>query len=190
MTVRSPAAIALLTALSAMGLTGCAGNGGSAKAKAAAPAASAVILTGTNGDMNRYLGNWTSACGHEYRVSQAGTGAFTSGVNAFNLTSVSGDSVQGTLVIDTYPSSNCTGAATRTTANIILKYTGNVAVTDAFGKTIDFIGSADKVVATVVGSSNMDTGSSFNVGFLENFSKFKLAPVDYFSTTDLIYTKK
>jgi hypothetical protein len=187
MSLRSPAAIALLTALGAMGLTGCAGNGGSAKA--AAPAAPAVILTATNGDMNRYLGNWTSACGHEYRVTQAGTGAFTSGVNSFNLTSVSGDSVRGTLVMDTYPSSNCTGAATRTTSDIILKYTGNVAVTDAFGKTMDFSGSADKVIAAVAGSS-MGNGSSFNVGFLENFSKFRLAPVDYFSATDLVYTKK
>jgi hypothetical protein len=180
--------IAPLAALAASWLTGCATGGGAATKQA--PSARAVPLSGTNGDMGKYRGTWSSICGREYRLGDSGSAVLSSGINSFDLQTVSGNTVRGTLIVDTYESPDCSGPAKRSNANITLAYTQNLPVISSYAEATRFTGSADKVIATVAGNNGADTSNTFNVGFLENFTKFQLAPVDYFSSTNLVYTKK
>lgn len=184
MTFRRTLVIALLTILAA----GCATDQGPAKKTGAA--VSTVALAGANGDMSKYLGTWTSNCGREYRVTPAGKGGLSSGTNSFSFTSVSGNTIEGTLAIDTHESPDCSGPPKRTSAKITMSYIGNIAVGSSFGEGTLFTGSADKMMATLAGTGGTNGGNTFNIGFLEGFSKFQLAPLDYFSSTNLVYTKK
>jgi hypothetical protein len=187
MTLRRTSVIASLTAWIVLA-AGCATD--SSPAKKPTAAISTVALTGANGDMNKYLGTWTSNCGREYRVTPAGRGALSSGINSFSFTSVSGNTVVGTLAIDTHESPDCSGPPKRTSAKISMSYIGNIAVSSSFGEGTLFTGSADKLTATVAGNGGTNGGNTFNIGFLEGFNRFQLAPLDYFSSMNLVYTKK
>jgi hypothetical protein len=180
----SIAALAGLTLLAA----GCATDNTPAQKKATSIAT--VPITSANGEMNKYLGTWTSNCGREYQLTPDGKGALSSGINSFSFTSVSGNTVEGTLAIDSHESPDCSGPSKRTSAKIAMSYVGNVAVNSSFGEATLFTGSADKLTATVVSNGSAKGGNTFNIGFLEGFNKFQLAPLDYFSSTNLVYTRK
>jgi hypothetical protein len=175
-------------AMVAMLAAGCATDTSLEKKPSASPAV--VTLTGANGDMSKYLGTWTSNCGREYRVTPDGKGAFSSGTNSFNFTSISGASVLGTLAIETYETPECSGTPKRTSATIRMSYVGQAAVGSSFGEGTLFSGSADKLAATLAGANGTTEGNVFNIGFLDGFSKFQLAPAESFSSTNLVYTKK
>lgn len=98
--------------------------------------------------------------------------------------------MQGTLIVDTYETPDCTGPSKRATTNISLAYTQNLPVISSYAEPVRFSGFADKVTATVTSTDGTGGSNIFNVGFLENFTKFQLAPLDYFSSTNLVYTKK
>jgi hypothetical protein len=185
MTIKTSFIIACIT----MWAAACATNEGPPK-KGMRPTTPAVALTGANGDMNKYLGTWTSNCALEYRVTPDGRGARSSATNSFSFTSVSGNSVRGTLAIDTYESEDCSGPNKRTSAEINMTYAGNIPVSSSYGESVHFSGAADKVTATATGTAGMDGSNTFNIGFLDGFSSFRLAPLDYFSSTNLVYTKK
>lgn len=184
----SLARICVIASLAAWILSGCATNE-SAK-KAPQTATPTVILSGTNGDMEKYRGTWTSACGREYRVTPSGSAGLTSGTNSFEFKPAAGNVVQGTLTVDTYDTPDCTGPSQRSTANISLAYTQNLLVIGSYAEPVRFSGFADKVTATTASTDGTGGSNVFNVGFLENFTKFQLAPFDYFSSTNLVYTKK
>lgn len=168
--------------------SGCATDEGVTKASQAT--LPAVVLSGTNGDMEKYLGTWTSACGREYRIGPSGSGGVNSGINSFEFKSVAGNTLQGTLIVDTYETPDCSGPSKRSTANISLVYTQNLPVVGSYAEQVRFSGFADKVTATLASTDGTGGSNIFNVGFFENFSKFQLAPLDYFSSTNLVYTKK
>jgi hypothetical protein len=183
MTLRRAFVIASLTVLAG----GCATE--NSPAKKPVTSTSNINLTGANGDLKRYLGTWTSNCGREYRATPSGTGTLSSGKNSFSFTAISGNTVEGTLAIDTHESPDCSGPPKRTSAKITMSYIGNVAVGSSFGEGTRYTGSADKLTAIVAGDNGTNDGNTFNIGFLEGFSKFQLAPLDMFSSTNLVYTK-
>lgn len=186
--LKMTASRAVVIASLAMLAAGCATDTRLEKKPSAAPVA--VALTGANGDMSKYLGTWTSNCGREYRVTPDGKGAFSSGTNSFNFTSISGNTVEGTLAIDTHETPDCSGSPKRTSAKIRMSYVGQAAVGSSFGEGTLFTGSADKLAAILAGASGTTEGNVFNIGFLDGFSKFQLAPAESFSATNLVYTKK
>ncbi|MEN3293343.1 MAG: hypothetical protein V7642_2596 [Burkholderiales bacterium] len=185
MTIRTSFIIACIT----MWVTACATSEGPRKT-GSRPTTPTVALTGANGDMNKYLGTWISNCAPEYRVTQDGRGARSSATNSFSFSSVSGSSVRGTLAIDTYESPDCSGPGKRMSAEINMTYVGNIPVNSSFGEGVYFSGAADKLTASATGTSAMDGSNTFNIGFLDGFGSFRLAPLDYFSSTNLVYTKK
>lgn len=158
--------------------------------KAATPAtSSSVVLSGTNGDMGRYLGTWTSTCGQEFRLSPEGTGKVMSIVSVFQLTAVYANTVKGTLTVNTYPSRDCTGTASANTADVVLQYSGAAQVLGTYEKgTTFFTGAGDSILASTVGSN--PGGDTFSVGFRDNFSKFQIAPFNNFSNANLVYSKQ
>lgn len=186
MTLRKTFAIALPAVL----VVGCATTEVPEKKPEAAATPIAVSLSGAGGDMSRYLGTWTSNCGREYSVTPAGGGQLSSGTNSFIFTSFSGNTVEGTLAIDTHESPDCSGPPKRRSAKITMSYIGSVAVGSSFGEGTLFTGSADKLTATLAGNGGANVGETFNIGFLDGFNKFQLAPLDRFSSTNLVYTKK
>jgi hypothetical protein len=187
MILRRTSVIPSLIALTVLA-AGCATDSGPAKKPTAA--ISTVALTAANGDMSKYLGTWTSNCGREYQVTPTGQGALMSGTNSFSFTSVAGNTVEGTLAIDTHESPDCSGPPKRTSAKITMSYIGNIAVNSSFGEGTLFTGSADKLKATVAGNGGANGGNTFNIGFFEGLNRFQVAPLDYFSSTNLVYTKK
>lgn len=160
------------------------GSGNSTRTTVTAPPA--INLAGSGGDMSKYIGTWTSDCGLKLNIGKVGDAASSGVINTFFLTAASADTVQGTL-ISRESSFGCTGAYTETTSTITLKYVSNVLATGVSGRTSDFTGSADKVTLGVTGSS---ANTVFYFGFRENFSKFQLTSLDYFSSTDLVYSRK
>jgi hypothetical protein len=175
--------MALLIALAA--LSGCATSTDATKKTEKIP--SSVTLLSSNGDLKKYIGTWTSNCGREYRPGPAGGAILASGINSFSFTSVSANALVGTLTIDSYDSPDCSGPNKQTTANVTLSYLGNLPVESSLGERARYTGMADKVSATVAG---MNGASAFNVGFIDGFNKFELSPLDFFSSTNLVYTKK
>ncbi|MDB5773253.1 MAG: hypothetical protein JWM42_3627 [Burkholderia sp.] len=145
-----------------------------------------IAMTGASGDMNKYIGTWTSNCGKTYKATSSGGTALTSGINSFSFTSVSGSAVEGTLAIDSHETPDCSGPYSRTSAKITMSYVGNITVRSSLGESTLFTGTADKVAATAASGG----GNAFNIGFFEGFNRFQLAPLDNFSTTNLVYTKK
>jgi hypothetical protein len=187
MNLRRTFVISSLTVLAA----GCATESGPAKKPAAAARPTSMVsLAGANGDMKRYLGTWTSNCGREYRVGPSGAAAVSSGTNSFIFTGISGNTIEGTLAIDTHETPDCSGPPKRTSAKITMSYVGNAAVGSSYGEATSFTGTADKLTAIVAGDNGTSDGNSFNIGFMEGFNKFQLAPLDLFSSTNLVYTKK
>lgn len=178
----------VIASMAVLAAGGCATN--ESVRQAPQPTLPATILSGTSGNMERYLGTWTSMCGREYRITPSGSGGLTSGINSFEFKSVAGNTVQGTLIVDTYETPDCTGPSKRATVNISLAYTQNLPVIGSYAEPARFSGFADKVTATVASTDGTGNSNIFNVGFLENFTKFQLAPLDYFSSSNLVYTKK
>lgn len=185
MTSTRSLAIVLLTAHAAVGLSGCATDTGAIKKTEETP--SSVTLASSNGDLGKYIGTWVSNCGHEYRPGPGGSAALASGLNSFSFTSVSANALSGTMTVDSYDSPDCSGPNKRATVDVTLTYLGNFPVGSSLGETVRFSGMADKVSATVVGT---DGTNIFNVGFLDGFNKFRVSPLDLFSSTNLVYTKK
>lgn len=185
MTSTRSLAIVLLIAHAVAGLSGCATDTGATKKTAESPAN--VALASSNGDLGKYIGTWTSTCGHEYRPGPGGSATFGSGINSFSFTSVSANALTGTMIIDSYDSPNCSGPNKRTTVNVMLTYVNNFPVGSSLGETLRFSGMADKVSLTAAGTEGANI---FNVGFIDGFNKFRVSPLDFFSSTNLVYTKK
>jgi hypothetical protein len=173
-------------------LAGCAASGGPAKAPAtsAKPILQPVALAAANGDMRKYVGTWTSNCGKEFRVNPDGSGGLTSGINTFSLKSVEGNTVRGTLTVDTYKTSDCSGERARLAADIALTYAETIPVSSSYGEDRLFTGSADKLVATMTDAGGNGGNNVFNVGFLDGFTRFQVAPIDHFSTGNLVYSRQ
>ncbi len=181
-----------LTAVATLILAGC-GGGGTTSTRVTA--SSVTQLSGTNGDMSKYLGVWVSDCGIKsnwvYNPSKPlqPTILPSDGViNRFDMTAVSGLSVQGAMTTTLYTgNTSCSGSAVQSVSTISLQYVSNVAVTNQPG-TNNFSGMADRIDLSVVGASGV---VSYDFAFRQNFSIFQLTSSgSYFSGSDLLYKKQ
>ncbi len=163
-------------------LAGCGGGATSTRVTTS----TVTQLSGTNGDMTKYLGVWLSECGTNISPPFTTLDGVT---NRFDLTAISGAGVLGTLTATTYPNStSCTGGWTQAVAQVSLQYASNVVITTPAGKTALFSGSADRINYRAISGV---TTTPYNFGFRSNFSQFQLTSASSaFSTTNLIYTKQ
>ncbi|MDH4216378.1 MAG: hypothetical protein OEV23_05720 [Gallionella sp.] len=143
-------------------------------------------LSGTNGDMSKYLGSWVSGCGISFRMQNLTLVGTDGVINEFSLTAISGVNAQGTFTANTfYNSTSCSGTAAQTTGNVSLQYASNVYITD---QTPFYAGSADRINLGATGSVS---ATPYNIGFRSNFSQFQLTSANSnFYSGNLIYTKR
>lgn len=170
-------------------ITGC--GGGSSKSSSGA-VSSIVQLSGSNGDMSKYLGRWVSECGTKIGPWPNGTAYPTldGGINTFELTTISGVRVEGTLTAVTYAgNTSCLGWGTQSVATpIFLQYASSVSITTPAGQKVDFAGSADRID---YGAISGVMAAPYNFAFRSNFGQFQLTSAsNAFSTTNVIYTKQ
>lgn len=182
----------VLSIVSLFILAGC--GGGASKSNTGATS-SIIQLSGTNGDMSKYLGIWISGCGIKYNLvynpskpTQPTVLSPDGVINKFDMTAVSGASVQGIMTTSLYAGNTfCSGSAVQSVSTISLQYVSNVAVTNQPGANY-FVGMADRVDLSVVGASGV---VSYDFAFRQNFSRFQLKSAGgYFSIADLLYNKQ
>lgn len=171
-----------LAMIAVLALAACGGGGGETYIVA-------TQLSGTNGDMSKYLGTWVTGCAINYTLLSLTTVRADGVINKFDLTAISGVRAQGTLTINTYNSStSCSGTASQRTENVFLQYASNVAITTPPDKTAFFAGSADRIDLGVIGTV---ATTPYNIGFRSNFSQFQVAAASsVFSSSNLRYTKQ
>lgn len=169
----------------AMLVLGC-GSGGSdststTSASAAQPTPAPIILSGSNGDVSKYLGNWVSDCG----VQVLGAKGI---VNTFAFTSVAANAITGMLTSKSYGDLDCTGTVLKTDyATVTFTFVSNATVNNTDSTGVVFSGSADNVSMTVLGSTAAP--ATMKIGFFESFGKFKLSNSADFSSLDITYKK-
>lgn len=138
-----------------------------------------VSVSGSNGDMAKYVDVWVSECG----ISLSN---LSSGVrNVYKLDSVSGNTVSGTVEVTTYSDIQCAGEPLYLypdTYSVVITYVQTVSV-DSESSGYHYIGTADELLFQY--SSQPQTTSY--VGFMSEFSEFKLSPTNDFSPYDMTY---
>ena len=171
-------------------LSACGGSSGSGSSSTAGPSSVAQIpqaptptsLSGSGGDLNKYLGTWLGVCGTNILGG-------TSAINVFTFTQVSGTVVNGTLTTTSYNSANCSGNPSTILPNsypITMSYVSSVSVVNSGTGGSTFTGTADYLLMANVGSTN--TTNTF-IGFKENNSTFILSTTGAFSQFNVTYTK-
>jgi len=175
-------------------LAGCGGGGSKSNTSITS---SVVQLSGTNGDMSKYLGSWVSGCGYTYNYTYnppnpipTGISSTNGVINRFDFTTISGVGVQGTLTRKVFLGDQYCGAVPNQTVSMIdLRYTSAVT---GISVPSYFIGSADKVGLGALSASGVVSGvTAYDFGFHPGFVKFQLKGVSSkFSITDLVYTKQ
>lgn len=169
----------------AMLVVGCGGGGSGSTSTTSAPTTkttpASVILSGSNGDMSKYLGNWVSDCG--FLISDQ-----KYIINDFTFTSIAANSITGQLTSKNYSDSNCAGTILYTNyATVTITFLSNATVGNTDSTGVVFSGSADNTSMTVLGSTAAP--ASLKIGFFESFGKFKLTNSAEFSNLNITYKK-
>lgn len=163
--------------------------GTSATRPAPAPSNAAPrALSGTNGDMSKYIGNWVSSCVKEFGPRPDGSVGFASSITSFHFTAASGTTAEGTLTIENFASQDCSGSPKRAEEKIVVNFAGTVPVIGMPGQSNMFSGVADKIVTSIAGRS--DTSSELHIGFFDQFRQLQISSLTYFSLNQLVYVKK
>jgi hypothetical protein len=169
-------------------LVACGGGGGGSAAVAPAPTAAVqptiTTLTGSGGNMSKYIGTWKSDCGYNI----IGTNMGKSQTNTFTFTSANGNTLNGTLLVQLYSDIQCTSYVVGQSdfpIGIVITYEGNIAVTS--GTPPDMNGFVDQLTVKQIGFTS---SQPMTVGFNASFSKFRQETGSYFSNTSLSYSKQ
>ena len=165
-------------------LAGCGGSSDTTQTSPP-PSSTPTSLSGSAGDLTKYLGAWQSGCGTN--IVQR-----TSVINVFSFTQASGVAVTGTLSSTPYNSLDCSGSPSTilglpNTTQVSLNYVSSVSVVSSGTGSSGFTGTADYLVMSYAGTTN--TMNAF-VGFKANSPAFILTTTGTFSQFDLTYTKR
>lgn len=167
-------------------LAACGGGGGSSSSSdtsTTTQTAAATVLSGTGGDMSKYVGTWQSNCG--YNLFGSDMGKYQ--VNVFSISSANGATATGTLTVSYYSDISCTQSVFSTSAgtySITLLYQSNLAVTSDTPPSMT--GSADQLSLSLNGQSSPE---SFSAGFVGGFRRFYAGTNSFFNSAALAYTK-
>jgi hypothetical protein len=145
-------------------------------------------LSGTSGDMRRYIGEWRSDCIKEFGTKPDGTVGFASSKTTFHFTSVTGNTAQGRLKVENFSTQDCAGTPLLAEEDVSFSHAGNFPVTGVPGQSPTYSGIADRIAAFI--TTRSETSTELHIGFLDNFSRFQISPVSYFAPNQIIYTKR
>ncbi|MBS7808960.1 hypothetical protein [Variovorax sp. PCZ-1] len=180
-----------LACAAALILSACGGGGSDSSTTTYNP--TQVTLASSAGDLNKYLGRWSTGCGFTFI---AGSSA-KSGLGGYQFaTPVSATVIPGTVTVTLYSSTNCTGTPVSSGSNpmttTFVSSTNPVATSNSRSSSVIFSGNADRLT---IQEYNRTTGALVGTArtqyaaFSANFTELRIENTSTFSQFDSVLKK-
>lgn len=172
---------------------GSSSGGNSSQTTSSTPALpAATVLSASDGNLDAYVGTWTSDCG--MTASIGGTSKTKSAVNVYKLTRTSSTLLTGTLEQYQFSDSQCTVSASiaglpNASELVTIKYVAKTNLGTPTSASSNFTGTANKVTITHQANSSAAIISSTDYIAMKGSTTMLMTVVLPFSAYDLTYAK-